>query len=107
MDDLLAHVDDTGWEELLVLSKGDPIRLELWTGDGHWHAQTTYRYRGDRVSVTQAGGSGLPPGRLVDVRGEDGIRSGGNLYWIERAFTIAIAPGESRLAADLEWIPVR
>jgi hypothetical protein len=94
---------DVGWVETVVLQGGDPISLELWSGDGHWHAQTAYRFAGDRVSVTQAGSEGLPPGRLVRVRGEYGVRSEGGLYWLERGFTIAVRPGRESLALQLEW----
>lgn len=93
-----------GWVEAVVLPGGDPVSLELWSGDGHWHAQTTYRFAGDRVSVTQAGSEGLPPGKLVPVRGGYGVRSEGGLYWLERGFTIAVTPGEKSLALQLERI---
>jgi hypothetical protein len=102
--ELLGHLRDTGWPEAVVLSDAEPKSLELWTGDGHWHAQTTYRFAGGRVSVTQAGFEGLPPGRLVRVRGEHGVRSEGGLYWLERGFTLAISPAEKALTLRLAWI---
>ena len=76
---------------------------EIWGGDDHWHAQTHYLAAGRRIGVTQAGVGGLPPGRLVRVRGEYGIRSQGVLYWIEREFVVAFSPGEKELALKLEW----
>jgi hypothetical protein len=101
--DLLQRLMELGWSEVLIFPNGDPKSLEIWGGDDHWHAQTHYLFAGMRVEVTQAIG-GLPPGRLVRVRGEDGIRSQGILYWIEREFVVALSPGDKKLAAKLEWI---
>jgi hypothetical protein len=105
--ELLGLLREVGWAEAVVLPGGDPIRLELWSGDGHWHAQTTYRWSGHRVEVTQAASGGLPPGRLVEVRSADGIRAGGGLYWLERGFTLAISPDRRSIAQELEWREVR
>jgi hypothetical protein len=102
--DLLQRLMELGWSEVLIFPNGDPKSLEIWGGDDHWHAQTHYLFAGMRVEVTQAGIGGLPPGRLVRVRGEDGIRSQGILYWIEREFVVALSPGDKKLAAKLEWI---
>ena len=106
-DELFDHLRDVGWAEAVVLPGAEPKQLELWEGDGHWHASTTYRFSGRRVSVTQAGFEGLPPGRLVRVRGDYGIRSQGGLYWIEREFTLAVFPGKKTIAFRLEWISLR
>jgi hypothetical protein len=105
-EEWFAHLLDTGWAHVVVLPGAVPIELELWTGDGHWHAQTTYRIPGRRVQVTQAGSAGLPPGSLVRVRGEFGVRSQGALYWIEREFALAVNPGEKPLAKRLAWVPL-
>ena len=61
-EDLFDHLRDVGWTEAVVLRGAEPTFLELWSGDEHWHAQTSYRSVGGRVSVTQAGFEGLPPG---------------------------------------------
>jgi hypothetical protein len=106
-EDLLDHLRDIPWAEALVLPSGEPNQLEIWEGGGHWHASATYRFSHRRVTVTQAGFEGLPPGRLVRVRGEHGIRSEGGLYWIEREFTIAVFPGDKAIAQQLEWIRLR
>jgi hypothetical protein len=103
-DELVQRLGDLGWEEVIVFPNGDPRRVEIWGGDGHWHAQTRYVMGGRRIEVTQAGVGGLPPGRLVRVRGEYGVRSQGIFYWIEREFVIAFSPGEKELAAQLEWM---
>ena len=50
------------------------------------------------MTVTQAGFEGLPPGGLVRVRGEYGVRSDDGLYWIEREFTLAVSPAKKTLA---------
>lgn len=92
------------WNEILVLPGADVERLELWESGGHWHAQTRYSLSGMRVEVTQAEGEGLPPGRLVRVRGEYGIRSQGSFYWNERGFVVAISVAKKSLAARLEWL---
>jgi len=102
--ELFDRLLDTGWADAVVLRDAVPIELEMWTGDGHWHAQTTYRSSGRRVQVTQAGSEGLPLGQLVTVRGENGVRSDGGLYWLERGFTLAISPGNRSIARELEWI---
>ncbi|MGH2679994.1 MAG: hypothetical protein ACRDG8_05850 [Actinomycetota bacterium] len=104
---LLELLQGVGWAEAVVLPGSVPFRLELWSGDGHWHAQTTWRSSGRRVQVTQAGFEGLPPGRIVEVRGEDGVRSDGGLYWLERGFTIALSPGATSIARELEWVALR
>jgi hypothetical protein len=104
LEELFEPLLDTGWADAVVLRDAVPIQLELWTGGGHWHAQTTYRSSGRRVQVTQAGSEGLPPGQLVAVRGENGVRSDGGLYWLERGFTLAISPGKTSIARALEWI---
>lgn len=91
--------------EIVVLPTGDPTSVEIWGGDEHWHAQTHYLVTGRRVEVTQAGIGGLPPGRLVEVRGEYGVRSEGGLYWVERDFVIAFKPGKKAFAARLVWVP--
>lgn len=106
LDGLVRRLGDLGWEEIVVFPGGDPESVEIWGGDGHWHAQTHYVVDGRRIGVTQAGIGGLPTGRLISVRGEDGIRSQGNLYWIEREFVVAFSLGEKALAAKLEWVPV-
>ena len=54
--------------------------------------------------MTQAGFEGLPQGRLVTVRGENGVRSDGGLYWLERGFTLAISSGNASIALELEWV---
>ncbi len=105
-DELLRRLGDLGWGEIIVFPTGDPERVEIWGGDDHWHAQARYLVDGRRIVVTQAGVGGLPPGRLVRIRGEYGIRSQGVLYWIEREFVVAFSPGETALAAKLEWVPV-
>jgi hypothetical protein len=105
-DELVRRLGDLGWEEIIVFPNGDPESVEIWGGDDHWHAQTHYVFAGRRIGVTQAGIGGLPPGRLVRVRGEHGIRSQGILYWIEREFVVAFSPGKKDLAARLEWVPV-
>jgi hypothetical protein len=104
-DELLQRLTELGWTEVVILPNGDPKSVEIWGGDDHWHAQTHYLFGGRRIAVTQTDIGGLPPGRLVRVRGEDGIRSQGILYWIEREFVVALSPGDKRLAAKLEWIP--
>jgi hypothetical protein len=102
-DELVRRLTELGWTEVVILASGDPKSVEIWGGDDHWHAQTHYLFHGRRIEVTQTGIGGLPPGRLVRVRGEDGIRSQGILYWIEREFVVALSPGETNLAAKLEW----
>jgi hypothetical protein len=57
------------------------------------------------LSIVQAEGEGLPPGQLVRVRGEDGVRSGGGLYWTEDGFVMSLNPGRLELAASLIWLP--
>jgi len=103
-DELVQRLGDQGWEEVIIFPNGDPKSVEIWSGDDHWHAQTHYVFAGRRIGVTQAGIGGLPPGRLVRVRGEHGIRSQGILYWIEREFVVAFSPGEKELASKLEWV---
>jgi hypothetical protein len=103
-DELVQRLGDLGWEEVIIFPNGDPKSVEIWGGDDHWHAQTHYVAAGRRIEVTQAGIGGLPPGRLVRVRGESGIRSEGILYWIEQEFVVAFSPGEKELAAKLEWM---
>ena len=103
LDELVQRLGDLGWEEVIIFPNGDPKSVEIWGGDDHWHAQTHYLAAGRRIGVTQAGVGGLPPGRLVRVRGEYGIRSQGVLYWIEREFVVAFSPGEKELALKLEW----
>jgi hypothetical protein len=105
-DELVRRLGDLGWEEVVVFPNGDPESVEIWGGDDHWHAQTHSVVVGGRIGVTQAGIGGLPTGRLVSVRGEDGIRSQGILYWIEKEFVVALSPGEKSIAAQLEWVPV-
>jgi hypothetical protein len=105
-DKLLRRLGDLGWEEIVVFPNGNPKRVEIWGGDDHWHAQTHYVSAGTPIEVTQAGIGGLPPGRLVRIRGEQGIRSQGGPYWIERDFVVAFSPGEKELAARLEWVSV-
>ena len=56
------------------------------------------------MTLIQAETQGLPPGRLVSLRGLDGVRSDGALYWNERGFTFSLTPGEKELAARLEWV---
>ena len=104
-DELVRRLGDLGWDEIIVFPNGEPESVEIWGDDDHWHAQTHYVFAGRRIGVTQAGIGGLPPGRLVRVRGEHGIRSQGILYWIEREFVVAFSPGEKELAAKLEWVP--
>jgi hypothetical protein len=104
-DQLVQRLGDLGWEEVIIFPNGDPKSVEIWGGDDHWHAQTHHLVTGRQIGVTQAGVGGLPPGRLVRVRGEYGIRSQGMLYWIEREFVVALSPGEEELAARLEWVP--
>lgn len=106
-DELVTALEDLGWKEIIVFPRGHPTRLQIWGGDDHWHAQTEYLSFGRRIEVTQAGIGGLPPGRLIRIRGEDWIRSQGNLYWIEREFVVAFWPGEKELAAQLEWVTIR
>jgi hypothetical protein len=103
LDELVQRLGDLGWEEVIFFPNGDPKSVEIWGGDDHWHAQTHYLAAGRRIEVTQAGVEGLPPGRLVRVRGEYGIRSQGVLYWVEREFVVAFSPGEKELAVKLEW----
>ena len=103
-DELVQRLGDLGWEEVVIFPNGDPRSVEIWGGDDHWHAQTQYLVGGRRIEVTQAGLGGLPPGRLVRVRGEYAVRSQGIFYWIEREFVIALSPGEKGLAAKLEWV---
>jgi hypothetical protein len=105
-DELVRRLGDLAWEETLVFPNGIPKSLEIWGGDGRWHAQTHYVYEGRRIEVTQAGVGGLQPGRRVRIRGEYGVRSQGSLYWIERDFAVAFSPGEKELAAQLEWVPL-
>jgi hypothetical protein len=104
-DELVQRLGDLGWEEVIVFPNGDPKSVEIWGGDDHWHAQTNYVAAGRQIGLTQAGVGGLPPGRLVLVRGEYGIRSQGAFYWIEREFVVAFSPGEKDLASKLEWVP--
>jgi hypothetical protein len=103
--ELVARPGDLGWGEIVVLSTGDPESVEIWGGDGHWHAQTHYLVAGRRVEVTQAGVGGLPPGSPVQVRGVYGVRSEGGLYWIEGDFVVALKPGKKALTAELVWVP--
>ena len=105
-DEHVRLLVDLGWEEIILFPNGEPKSVEIWGGDGHWHAETQYVFAGRRIGVTQAGIGGLPPGRLVRIRGEHGIRSQAILYWIEREFVVAFSPGERELAARLEWVPV-
>jgi hypothetical protein len=102
--ELLERLADLGWSEALILPGAEPRRLQVWTGDGHWHSRTTFRSQGTIVTLIQAGFEGLPPGRLTTIRGQDGVRSDGGLYWIERNFTFAISPGNKELARSLGWV---
>jgi hypothetical protein len=105
-DELVRRLGDLGWDEIVVSPNGVPKSLEIWGGDDHWHARTHYAYAGRLIEVTQAGVGGLPPGRLVRIRGEYGVRSQGSLYWIERDFVVASSPDQKELAVQLEWVPL-
>jgi hypothetical protein len=102
-DELLERLGDLGWSEALILPGAEPRRLQVWGGDGHWHSRTSFRSHGMDVTLVQAGFEGLPPGQLTTIRGEDGVRSDGGLYWIEREFTFAISPANKVLARSLRW----
>jgi hypothetical protein len=106
-DELLERLAGLGWSEALILPGAEPRRLQVWRGDGHWHSRTTFRSQGTIVTLIQAGFEGLPPGQLTTIRGQDGIRSDGGLYWIERHFTFAISPGSKKLARSLRWFDLR
>jgi hypothetical protein len=56
------------------------------------------------VTSIQAETEGLPPGRLIQLRGLDGVRSDAGPYSAERGFTFALSPGRKELAASLEWV---
>jgi len=104
IDDVLAVLEQIDWEQVLVFERGTPARLQVWESGGHLHARVDYGRPGLKLSLIQAEGEGLPPGQLVRVRGLDGIRSDGGLYWIERDFVIALSPGRKTLAAALTWL---
>lgn len=104
VEDVLRVLEDIGWDQVLVFAGGTPKRLQVWESGGHFHARVDYGAPGVRLSLIQAEGEGLPPGELVRVRGEDGVRSDGNLYWTERGFVIALSPGRRALAVELGWV---
>jgi hypothetical protein len=102
--EVLRLLESIGWAGILVLEDGTPNRLLIWESGGHLHARTDYVGAGEKLSIVQAEGEGLPPGGLVMVRGEDGVKADGNLYWVERGFVIALSPGRKSLATSLTWM---
>jgi hypothetical protein len=105
VDEVLQVLGNIGWEQALVLEDGTPNRLLVWEAGGHFHARVDYGPPGVEVSIVQAEGEGLPPGKLVRVRGEDGVRAGRGLYWTEEGFVVSLSPGTKALAATLTWLP--
>jgi hypothetical protein len=93
-----------GWTEVIVLPGRMPDRLVVWESGDHWHARVDYVSAGTEISLVQAEGEGLPPGQLVEIRGEYGVRSDSGLYWPERDFIVALSPGRRGLAAELRWV---
>lgn len=102
--DVLSALENIGWNQVLVLKDGTPNRLLVWESGGHLHARVDYDNRGVKMSLVQAEGEGLPPGKLVHVRSEDGVKSDSGLYWTERGFVIALSPGRQAIAGKLRWV---
>jgi hypothetical protein len=87
----------------MILPGAKPVRLTIWEAEDHFHARTDYVVEGIRIGLIQAEGQGLTLGKSVQVRGVEGVRADGILYWEERNFVLSLSPGRLELAARLVW----
>lgn len=103
---LINRLQGLGWVSVVILPDANPVRLTIWEAGGHFHSRTDYLLDGSRVGLIQAEGQGLTVGQAVRVRGFEGVRADGILYWGEREFVLSLSPGQLELASRLRWVSV-
>lgn len=101
--DLVAEINGLGFDEVLVLHMGHPVRIQHYTTD-HLHVRSVYRTKSGQVRVFQSNDQGITSGLPVTIRGIEGVRNGEGASWIERGYILDLNPLDRRYVRALRWV---
>lgn len=101
--ELVDEVAELGFDEVMVLTIGRPVRLEHYTTD-HLHLRMTYETRTGEVRLFQSNDQGITSGAGVVVRGREGVRNGEGVSWVERGYILDLNPLERHYVRALRWV---
>ncbi|MDQ3982555.1 MAG: hypothetical protein M3271_07750 [Actinomycetota bacterium] len=100
---LVHEAGELGFDRVMVLTIGRPVRLEHYATD-HLHLRMTYSTRSGEVRLFQSNDQGITSGPPVVVRGREGVRNGDGASWIERDYILDLNPLKRRYVRALRWV---
>ncbi|MDQ3981083.1 MAG: hypothetical protein M3271_00205 [Actinomycetota bacterium] len=100
---LVHEAAELGFDRVMVLTIGRPVRLEHYATD-HLHLRMTYSTRRGEVRLFQSNDQGITSGPSVVVRGREGVRNGDGASWVERAYLLDLNPLKRHYVRALRWV---
>lgn len=101
--ELVAEVNDLGFDDVLVLGLGHPVRVEHYTMND-LHVRSVYQTRFGEVRVFQSDDTGITAGASVTIRGIEGVRNGEGASWVERDYALGVNPLGPPIVRALRWV---
>ena len=100
---LVEEVTALGFDEVMVLQVGRPVRLEHYTTD-HLHVRMTYETKKGEVRLFQSNDQGITSGPPVMIRGHEAVRNGDGASWVERDYILDLNPLDRLYVRALRWV---
>ncbi|HEX2294064.1 MAG TPA: hypothetical protein VHN37_02010 [Actinomycetota bacterium] len=99
----MAEVNALGFDEVMVLQMGRPVRMEHYTTD-HLHVRSIYKTKSGEVRLFQSNDQGITSGLPVMIRGYHAVRNGDGASWVERDYILDLNPLDRRYVRALRWV---